>query len=61
VFEEDKDTFTAIIAPQMSKSVVTRAEPRSTILDSFNLEEEDVEPECVVMTNQFSKFDSQLL
>jgi len=49
--EEHNDIFNAIIAPQMRKTVVNCAKPPSTIPNSFALEEKDVEPECVVMTN----------
>jgi len=60
-FEKDNEIFTVIITPQMRKTVVNRAKPPPTTPDSFDLEEEGVEPERVVMTNLFSKFNFQLL
>jgi len=50
-FEEDKDIFNAIIAPQMRKSVVTRAELTLTNPDSIEMEKDNVEPKRIVMTN----------
>jgi len=55
VFEEDKDIFDTIIAPQMRKSVVTCPEPTPANPDPTEVEEEDVEPEEIVMTSRFNK------
>jgi hypothetical protein len=53
-FEEDVDIFNALIAPQMLKTVVNVSEPPPLAPDSFDLEEEDVEPEIIVASNRFS-------
>lgn len=54
-FEEDNDLFAAVLAPQMRKTVATREETTPISPEASEMEEDEVEPERIVMTDRFSK------